>query len=154
MVVSSISSSLTSCNYPSLPLRNPRCSSLPHFNFRIFSPVVAHLNGSGRRIDFYSKRRSQICGERFLLRKRNFAGGESTEGPSGEEELAVPEVDNVGGDADDDWTTSVLLFVLWAALVFYVTQLAPDQTPVRMKSLRGIASEFFFCEDIHPLVLF
>ena len=56
----------------------------------------------------------------------------------------------MGGDGDDDWTTSVLLFALWAALVFYVTQLAP----VRMKSLRGIASEFFFCEDIHPLVLF
>ncbi|KAJ6802677.1 uncharacterized protein M6B38_191005 [Iris pallida] len=30
-----------------------------------------------------------------------------------------------------DWTTSVLLFALWAALMFYVFRLAPDQTPIR-----------------------
>ena len=60
------------------------------------------LNGSGRRRDFYSKRRSQICGERFLLREWNFAEGESTEGSSGEEELAVTEVDSMGGNGDND----------------------------------------------------
>ena len=63
--------------------------------------IHSRLNGSGRGRDFYSKRRSQICGECFLLRKWNFVEGESTEGSSGEEELAVMEVDSMG-DGDND----------------------------------------------------
>jgi len=29
-----------------------------------------------------------------------------------------------------DWTTSILLFLLWAALIYYVSFLSPNQTPV------------------------
>jgi len=36
-----------------------------------------------------------------------------------------------GGGKLSDWTTSVLLFGLWAGLMYYVFQLAPNQTPVR-----------------------
>ena len=37
-----------------------------------------------------------------------------------------------GGNGGEgrDWTTSILLFVLWAGLMFYVFNFAPNQTPV------------------------
>jgi hypothetical protein len=35
-----------------------------------------------------------------------------------------------GGEKLSDWTTSVLLFGIWAGLMYYVFQLAPNQTPV------------------------
>lgn len=37
-----------------------------------------------------------------------------------------------GGGRGNNWTTSVLLFGLWAVLMFYVFRLSPDQTPVKM----------------------
>ncbi|CAM0949289.1 unnamed protein product [Alopecurus aequalis] len=36
-----------------------------------------------------------------------------------------------GGEQLSDWTTSVLLFGIWAGLMYYVFQLAPNQTPYR-----------------------
>ncbi|XP_015695574.1 uncharacterized protein LOC102716896 [Oryza brachyantha] len=36
-----------------------------------------------------------------------------------------------GGGSISDWTTSVLLFGIWAGLMYYVLQLAPNQTPYR-----------------------
>ncbi|KAG0498339.1 hypothetical protein HPP92_003030 [Vanilla planifolia] len=36
-----------------------------------------------------------------------------------------------GGDHGNNWTTSILLFVLWVGLLFYVFRMAPDQTPYR-----------------------
>ncbi|CAJ1947658.1 unnamed protein product [Sphenostylis stenocarpa] len=38
----------------------------------------------------------------------------------------------VGGNGNGrDWTTSILLFLLWAALIYYVFFLTPNQTPSR-----------------------
>ncbi|QCD98783.1 hypothetical protein DEO72_LG7g60 [Vigna unguiculata] len=37
----------------------------------------------------------------------------------------------VGGNDERDWTTSFLLFLLWAALIYYVFFLTPNQTPSR-----------------------
>ncbi|XWS31100.1 hypothetical protein CRYUN_Cryun23aG0048600 [Craigia yunnanensis] len=38
---------------------------------------------------------------------------------------------NNGKEEGRDWTTSILLFVLWSALMYYVFNLTPDQTPLR-----------------------
>lgn len=38
-------------------------------------------------------------------------------------------------DEGRDWTSSVLLFALWGALLYYCFNLAPDQTPVSNSSL-------------------
>ncbi|XP_057955311.1 uncharacterized protein LOC131149157 isoform X2 [Malania oleifera] len=38
-----------------------------------------------------------------------------------------------GGKGGRDWVTSILLFGLWAALIYYALYLAPDQTPFRDK---------------------
>uniref|UniRef100_A0ACD5ZU35 Uncharacterized protein n=1 Tax=Avena sativa TaxID=4498 RepID=A0ACD5ZU35_AVESA len=51
------------------------------------------------------------------------------------DELATATVPKTGGGGDgeqlSDWTTSVLLFGIWAGLMYYVFQLAPNQTPYR-----------------------
>ncbi|XP_062195999.1 uncharacterized protein LOC133899088 [Phragmites australis] len=39
--------------------------------------------------------------------------------------------DGGGGGRLSDWTTSVLLFGVWAGILYYVFQLAPNQTPYR-----------------------
>ncbi|PAN34522.1 hypothetical protein PAHAL_6G154700 [Panicum hallii] len=36
-----------------------------------------------------------------------------------------------GGGKLSDWTTSVLIFGIWAGLMYYIFQLAPNQTPYR-----------------------
>jgi hypothetical protein len=41
-----------------------------------------------------------------------------------------------GGGQLSDWSTSVLLFGIYAGLMYYVFQLAPNQTPVRYSSMR------------------
>ncbi|GAU18552.1 hypothetical protein TSUD_325420 [Trifolium subterraneum] len=38
---------------------------------------------------------------------------------------------NVEEEGKRDWTTSILLFLLWAALIYYVSFLSPNQTPSR-----------------------
>lgn len=35
-----------------------------------------------------------------------------------------------GKEGERDWTTSILLFVFWGGLIYYVFNLTPDQTPV------------------------
>ncbi|MQM18465.1 hypothetical protein Taro_051458, partial [Colocasia esculenta] len=67
----------------------------------------------------------------LLLRRWSSADEESPGGPTLPEEGPVDRVNGGGGDGGEDWTTSVLLFVLWAGLMYYVFQLTPDQTPSR-----------------------
>lgn len=40
-------------------------------------------------------------------------------------------------DEGRDWTSSVLLFALWGALLYYCFNLAPDQTPVILLPLKS-----------------
>lgn len=49
-----------------------------------------------------------------------------------------------GGEEEMDWTTSFLLFGFWAALMYYVFFLAPNQTPVSMISLFTSSLPFIF----------
>ncbi|KHN39944.1 hypothetical protein glysoja_043054 [Glycine soja] len=46
---------------------------------------------------------------------------------------SLKEESEVGGNGNNgrDWTTSILLFLLWAALMYYVFFLTPNQTPSR-----------------------
>jgi len=44
-----------------------------------------------------------------------------------------------------DWTTSILLFLLWAALIYYVSFLSPNQTPVIYTILYYLLSMQYTC---------
>ncbi|XP_078443711.1 uncharacterized protein LOC144713095 [Wolffia australiana] len=133
MVLGSIGSGLTSCNFPYLPyarcsrLGNPKNAALPHNCDRFSSRIVPSLRRSSSGGGLSSKPCFQFYRTRFLLQRTSFSGRESSDGSSEDDELAA--MDQIGGDGEEDWTTSVLLFLLWGALMFYVTQLAPDQTP-------------------------
>ncbi|XP_031477611.1 uncharacterized protein LOC116248779 isoform X3 [Nymphaea colorata] len=53
-------------------------------------------------------------------------------GDGDKQETSLEGENNLRKDGDGgDWTTSVLLFVFWAGVMYYVFQLAPDQTPSR-----------------------
>jgi hypothetical protein len=58
-----------------------------------------------------------------------------------EVKLKPVEEEEEGGKRD--WTTSILLFLLWAALIYYVSFLSPNQTPVIC---------FFFLSTIRTLL--
>ncbi|GAB4825315.1 hypothetical protein Ancab_008187 [Ancistrocladus abbreviatus] len=60
----------------------------------------------------------------------------SLDDPDVEKEASVEKgINNSGGsgmgEGGRDWTTSILLFLLWSALLYYVFNLSPNQTPSR-----------------------
>ncbi|KAJ4785498.1 transmembrane protein [Rhynchospora pubera] len=112
---------ILSCNYPSLPnariptlLHNPRLPLHP----KILDPP---------KLFFVSM--SLIPRERrSSIRSSNL----DTQIQEKEDEVGVPNGgDDGGGNNWNDWVTSGLLFGLWAGLMYYVFQLAPNQTPYR-----------------------
>ncbi|CAA6670706.1 unnamed protein product [Spirodela intermedia] len=131
MVLVSFSCNLTSCNFPSLPcvrrskLGNPRGPSHPHYSNRLSLrrtfPCLnsGHLGPSPRPEELVSSCIAGISPRGELGRREPRRRSDGPRGGWG------------SGDGEEDWTTSVLLFALWAALVYYVAQLAPDQTPSR-----------------------
>ncbi|XP_024026684.1 uncharacterized protein LOC21388350 isoform X2 [Morus notabilis] len=71
------------------------------------------------------KGRLQIC--------RSAKKGQNPEDPVLSDVDSLKTEAGKGGNVGDwsDWTTSILLFVLWGALLYYVFNLAPNQTPSR-----------------------
>ncbi|XP_020599016.1 uncharacterized protein LOC110038492 [Phalaenopsis equestris] len=107
--------------------RNPRIrSKLPKFSThfdpftqllknkpKVFLSIRPSINFIGTRAQFTA------CKDSTEARDSGFAVGEEMK-RSGD-----------GGGPGNNWTTSILLFGLWAVLMFYVFRLAPDQTPYR-----------------------
>ncbi|KAG6474748.1 hypothetical protein ZIOFF_068687 [Zingiber officinale] len=126
----------TLCHYPSsspsLSKRqnpNPR-SLLPHI-----PPLGAQslflLENSTPRLVFGMKPTTLPLEKRRLLHTcRDSIEREDFEASVEEKEKNLVERTADGGASASDWITSVLLFGLWAGLMYYVFQLAPNQTPV------------------------
>ncbi|XP_042442864.1 uncharacterized protein LOC122027917 [Zingiber officinale] len=127
----------TLCHYPSsspsLSKRqnpNPR-SLLPHI-----PPLGAQslflLENSTPRLVFGMKPTTLPLEKRRLLHTcRDSIEREDFEASVEEKEKNLVERTADGGASASDWITSVLLFGLWAGLMYYVFQLAPNQTPYR-----------------------
>ncbi|KAF8410880.1 hypothetical protein HHK36_003417 [Tetracentron sinense] len=129
--------SLISCNFssfPSLSLKNPNLriplKSLPNSQNPI--PRIPFLKTTNPTISlkpalspFGRQGLLQICQSSF--NSQDSKDPILKEGDSGEDQSGNG---NYGGDGRD-WTTSILLFVLWAALMYYVFMLTPNQTPFR-----------------------
>ncbi|XP_028779562.1 uncharacterized protein LOC114735946 [Neltuma alba] len=124
---------LISCNFstlPSLALNKPK-SKIPlqtHYSqLRIlaFKSTAASVNVfkpldvKTSLCSFQSKSRLFIC--QSSLNRQNL------EDPDLRKESELGGNGN-GGDGRD-WTTSILLFMLWGGLIYYVSFLAPNQTP-------------------------
>ncbi|BFG25890.1 hypothetical protein CerSpe_121640 [Prunus speciosa] len=127
---------LICCNFstfPSLPLKNPIFrTSLQTQNLK---PRISHSKTTSKVSIFsgthdgktsiftFQKGPLQIC--QSTLNSQKPEDPVLNESASLESELGKSENGADGGS----WTTSVLLFVLWGALLYYVFNLAPDQTP-------------------------
>ncbi|KAF8007250.1 hypothetical protein BT93_K1295 [Corymbia citriodora subsp. variegata] len=79
-----------------------------------------HCNGNPSVSPSGKPGRFQVC--------RSFTRNEKPEDPLLEEEEGPSRSDGEGGR---DWTSSVLLFLLWGGIMYYVFNLAPNQTPSR-----------------------
>ncbi|XP_077237627.1 uncharacterized protein LOC143879241 [Tasmannia lanceolata] len=131
-------SNLISCNFPSLPsppkTLNPTTSipSLP----RTLIPKIPFLTPTktlNPKTPFKpcslpsafptSSRRSLLYVCQSSLNEQNSEDPVSKEGANVE--------NKVGNGNGGDWTTSILLFAFWAAILYYVFMLTPNQTPSR-----------------------
>ncbi|XP_072962343.1 uncharacterized protein [Typha angustifolia] len=118
---------IISCNYPSLPSL-PRPQILIHrTQFPLKPKTLNPITVLSLTTPIFSS------GTRGVLQiRRDSVESKDFEGPIQEEEGGVSvERNGDGGGSGDDWTTSILLFGLWAGLMYYVFQLTPNQTPYR-----------------------
>lgn len=130
--------SLISCNFSkfqSFTLKSPKTRSLlqvqnlrPTISFPKtrtgFSILFRNQNCKTFIFPFQQKGLPQIC--QSTLNGQNPEDQTLNDGNGLESKLGKS-----GNVAEGrDWTTSILLFVLWGALLYYIFNLAPNQTPV------------------------
>ncbi|KAK4802645.1 hypothetical protein SAY86_000848 [Trapa natans] len=121
------SSNIISCNFSHLPFKS--CPSISRHQ----TPAVSHLKILPSPIQPYRYKitLNSHHGNHFFLARYSFLDGEESKGPrlktkaSSKSDLA----DKGDGGDGKDWTSSILLFFLWVALLYYVFNLAPNQTP-------------------------
>lgn len=112
---------LVSCNFPTL---KNKYSIQPHTSTKTTTAFVS-------RCCFI--RLSSSC---KVMTKKPFAASFRKKGSivichdSNKESEVSRSVVEVVEEGKRDWTTSILLFLLWAALIYYVSFLSPNQTPV------------------------
>ncbi|KAM1010440.1 hypothetical protein ACFX2J_045618 [Malus domestica] len=131
-----------SCNFPSLPLKNPtlRNSLLQPQNSNPRIP----LSRKSSKVSIFSA--TQFCKTSIFTSHREKGRlqiCQSTLNDQKPEDPVLSEAEN--GGAGKNWTTSIFLFVLWGALMFYVLTLSPNQTPSRdmyfLKKLLNLKGE-------------
>lgn len=124
------STSLISCNF-SFPLKISTEVRILTQNPNWKTSIPSRFPGlDSQRItisNFHKKGVSQTC--------RSSTNTENSQDPVVDKE-ASSESEVVGngssnpGEEGGDWTTSFLLFLLWAGLMYYIFNLTPNQTPV------------------------
>lgn len=143
--------SLISCNFSSFPLKihNPKSPFQNPTKLRnsIFPSVV--ILGKNfqynRSVDHAISKTITSRRRQFQLQKwRCYSSLNTDRNPQesvlGDGDYLEEEVGSGGGgdgngsEDERDWTTSFLLFGLWAGLMFYIFFLAPNQTPVLIYS--------------------
>ncbi|KAG7989902.1 hypothetical protein I3843_03G260800 [Carya illinoinensis] len=132
-------SNVISCNsaaFPSLNLHDPKLKTSlqsqqlrPRISFRKtgsnFSAFCQPHNHTSSILASQKKGPTQICHCTLTSQNSEDAVVEKRDSSEG----------GLGGGGNDgegrDWTTSILLLVLWGALMYYVFNLTPNQTPSR-----------------------
>lgn len=138
--------SLISCNFSSfrLKIHNPKSqfqNPIKLKNSTFSSLVVVCKNFQyNSSVNHAISQTITIKRRQFQLQKWRFYSSLDTDrnpresvlgdGDYLEEEVGSNGDDGNGSDEERDWTTSFLLFGLWAGLIFYIFFLAPNQTPV------------------------
>lgn len=124
---------LISCNYisnfPSLPLKNPYSkTSLQTQNLK---PRISHSKTALKVSTFWGAHNGKAS--IFTFHKGHLQICQGTLNSQKPEDPVLNEGDSLiseNGADEKNWTTSILLFVLWGVLLYYVFNLSPNQTPV------------------------
>ncbi|MFS7983872.1 hypothetical protein Hanom_Chr11g00979751 [Helianthus anomalus] len=107
-----------SCNFPSLQSQNPKLKP-PCLNPSNFTPSLQFNNATSqlsKRVCF------QICWNSLDTKKSQDSNLEQESSIQIDGEMG-------GGGGGGGGTTSFLIFLLWGGLLYYVFNLAPNQTP-------------------------
>ncbi|XP_020996545.1 uncharacterized protein LOC107485638 [Arachis duranensis] len=127
---------LISCNSSTsthLPLNNHKISRTSlHFTQLKVASLLPHrfvLSSSKSAIHLKRCRFLQICHSSSLKNQQEESKEESVVG--GSKNGNGNGNGNGDGNGGRDWTSSILLFFLWAGLIYYVFFLTPNQTPSR-----------------------
>ncbi|KAI8552204.1 hypothetical protein RHMOL_Rhmol06G0247900 [Rhododendron molle] len=123
--------SLISCNF-SFPLKISTEVRIPTQNPNWKTSIPSRFPGlDSQRItisNFHKKGVLQTC--RSSINTENSQDPVVDKEASSESEFVGNGSSNPGGEGGD-WTTSFLLFLLWAGLMYYIFNLTPNQTPSR-----------------------
>lgn len=119
---------IISCNFSCLPLKvNPKPKSLlkTHYTSLLFSNTSTR---KGLNISNLVKPPYIYNNKKGVLQTCYSTLNSDNKSPDDQ----VLDKDAMGGGKEGgrDWTTSILLFVFWGGLIYYVFNLTPDQTPV------------------------
>ncbi|KAJ9169915.1 hypothetical protein P3X46_018058 [Hevea brasiliensis] len=123
-------SSLISSNFSSLPLKNPRPRA--HLQAQTPNPRLLSLRpsrGTALKISNFLKPHTCKTSSFPFQKKGLLQVCHSVLDSKDSEKEPILESETNDEKEGRDWTTSILLFVLWGALMYYVFNLAPNQTP-------------------------
>ena len=124
---------LTCGHAPLPPFRKPRRLTLDRTAAvtQTSASLSTFLPGRGGGAAAPRRGWAQIC--RDSSRPGADAAEQDRESKNDLATATVPKIGGGGGGGGQlsDWITSVLLFGIWAGLMYYVLQLAPNQTPYR-----------------------
>ncbi|KVI10624.1 hypothetical protein Ccrd_010991 [Cynara cardunculus var. scolymus] len=115
---------LISCNFSSFHSQNPKIK-LPFLNTSTLPLRLRIITARSKYPQFIQRGRLQIC--------RNSIETQKSQDPDLEQENSMEidggQIGGGGGDRGGGRTTSFLIFLLWGGLMYYVFNLAPNQTP-------------------------
>ncbi|KAK3123219.1 hypothetical protein QOZ80_8AG0626580 [Eleusine coracana subsp. coracana] len=142
-MVSSSCSALLACAHAGFPLPRPR----PPPSLLLARAAAAPVTMAGANGPLFVRRPGGAVGQRRscsqICRDSSLEGPppgtdssarEQEEDKKKSEAVAAPAARVAaggGGGSLTDWTTSVLLFGVWAGILYYIFQLSPNQTPYR-----------------------
>lgn len=138
---------LISCNFSCflLKIHNPKIPS--QHSVKLNDSIIPSLSFVPS-IFQYNNNFNDFISETITMKKRNlqlqkfcfYSSLDTDRNPQEpafeNEDYVEEEVGGGGSGPGRDWTTSFLLFGLWAGLMYYVFFLAPNQTPVSYQLLR------------------
>lgn len=126
---------LISCNISSFPLKNPSLKTQNPNPTRLplLPPKTALNIPQFLKLHNYKTTKTNFSfHKKVVLPQTCHSTLNSQNSQDDPDPVLSKDVGADGGGAKEgrDWTTSILLFVLWGALMYYVFILTPNQTPV------------------------
>lgn len=130
------STSLVSSNFLSLPSKTPTSTNLSQKNYNSSHSIslISKKTSINKNVFLQQKTIKEMSFSSPLTKIRSLQichNSINTQNSQDPEENGIDNSNGSGGGGGENWTTSVLLFLLWGGLMFYIFNLAPNQTPSR-----------------------